>query len=62
MEEDMSKPPPGLTRYVVAKVDEEAVPTELLSAAQEAWDQAVELGQQHGIRNAQASVLAPTTR
>ncbi len=47
-------------RAEVAKIDEEAVPTDLLSAAQEAWDEAVELGQQHGVRNAQASVLAPT--
>ena len=33
---------------------------ELLSAAQEAWDDAVELGEQFGVRNSQASVLAPT--
>src|SRR3954469_7514030 len=44
----------------VAKIDEELVPTELLSAAQEAWDNAVELGDRFGVRNAQASVLAPT--
>ena len=36
------------------------MPTELLSAAQEAWDSAVELGGQYGVRNSQASVLAPT--
>ncbi|MGA2519847.1 MAG: hypothetical protein ABSG81_03405, partial [Acidimicrobiales bacterium] len=47
-------------RSEVAKIDEELVPTELLSAAQEAWDDAVELGEQFGVRNAQASVLAPT--
>src|SRR5665213_2690423 len=47
-------------RDAVAGVDEEAVPTELLSAAQEAWDAAVELGEQYGVRNSQASVLAPT--
>jgi ribonucleoside-diphosphate reductase alpha chain len=44
----------------VADIDEEEVPTELLSAAQEAWDLAVELGEQNGVRNSQASVLAPT--
>ena len=44
----------------VAKIDEEQVPTELLSAAQEAWDSAVELAETHGVRNAQATVLAPT--
>ena len=30
------------------------------AAAQEAWDLAVELGEQYGVRNSQASVLAPT--
>ncbi len=47
-------------RAEVAKIDEERVPPELLCAAQEAWDEAVELGQQHGVRNSQSSVLAPT--
>ncbi|MGH9292368.1 MAG: vitamin B12-dependent ribonucleotide reductase [Acidimicrobiales bacterium] len=47
-------------RAEVAKIDEELVPTELLSAAQEAWDGAVELAEQHGVRNSQATVLAPT--
>ncbi|HTT87108.1 MAG TPA: LAGLIDADG family homing endonuclease, partial [Acidimicrobiales bacterium] len=47
-------------RAEVAKIDEELVPPELLSAAQEAWDTAVELGERHGVRNSQASVLAPT--
>ncbi|MGH9204989.1 MAG: hypothetical protein ACRD1G_00260, partial [Acidimicrobiales bacterium] len=41
-------------------IDEEAVPTDLLSAAQRAWDSAVELGEEFGVRNSQASVLAPT--
>jgi ribonucleoside-diphosphate reductase alpha chain len=43
-----------------ARIDETLVPTELLSAAQEAWDQAVELAEVYGVRNSQASVLAPT--
>ncbi len=47
-------------RDAVAGIDEEAVPTDLLSAAQESWDLAVELGEQYGVRNSQASVLAPT--
>jgi ribonucleoside-diphosphate reductase alpha chain len=47
-------------RAEVAKIDEELVPMDLLSAAQEAWDDAVELGEQFGVRNSQASVLAPT--
>jgi len=47
-------------RDAVAGIDEEQVPTDLLCAAQEAWDSAVELGEQYGVRNSQASVLAPT--
>ncbi len=47
-------------RAEVAKIDEELVPTELLSAAQEAWDGAVELAEHYGVRNSQATVLAPT--
>ncbi len=43
-----------------ANIDEDVVPPELLSAAQEAWDEAVELAEQFGVRNSQASVLAPT--
>jgi ribonucleoside-diphosphate reductase alpha chain len=33
---------------------------ELLAAARRSWDEAVELGESHGYRNAQATVLAPT--
>ncbi len=33
---------------------------DLLKAAREDWDRAVELGKQHGYRNAQTTVLAPT--
>ena len=47
-------------RDEVAKIDEERVPPELLSGAQEEWDAAVELGEAYGVRNSQASVLAPT--
>ena len=43
-----------------AKIDEDVVPPEVLSAAQEAWDQAVDLAEVYGVRNSQASVLAPT--
>jgi ribonucleoside-diphosphate reductase alpha chain len=34
--------------------------TELLEAARRSWEEAVELGEAHGYRNAQATVLAPT--
>ena len=43
-----------------AEIDEELVPPDLLSAAQESWDMANELGERYGVRNSQASVLAPT--
>ncbi|HWO83017.1 MAG TPA: vitamin B12-dependent ribonucleotide reductase, partial [Solirubrobacterales bacterium] len=41
-------------------VDEMGIKGELLDAAQRAWDEAVKLGEEHGYRNAQATVLAPT--
>ena len=41
-------------------VDATGIKGELLEAAQRAWDEAVELGEEHGFRNAQATVLAPT--
>jgi ribonucleoside-diphosphate reductase alpha chain len=47
-------------RDAAARIDEELVPPDLLSAAQESWDAAVEIAEQHGVRNSQASVLAPT--
>ena len=47
-------------RAEAAKIDEDLVPPELLCAAQEAWDDAVELGERYGVRNSQATVLAPT--
>jgi ribonucleoside-diphosphate reductase alpha chain len=47
-------------RDAASHIDEELVPPELLSAAQESWDSAVEIAEKHGVRNAQASVLAPT--
>ena len=47
-------------RDEAAHIDEELVPPELLSAAQQAWDEAVAGGEEFGIRNSQASVLAPT--
>ena len=38
----------------------EVVPGELMAAGQEAWEAAVRDGEEHGVRNSQASVLAPT--
>src|SRR5690242_12462329 len=42
------------------EVDATGIKGDLLEAAQRAWDEAVELGEEHGYRNAQATVLAPT--
>ena len=38
----------------------DSVPADLLSACRRAWDEALNLGEVHGYRNAQATVLAPT--
>jgi ribonucleoside-diphosphate reductase alpha chain len=47
-------------RDAAYEIDSDGVKGELLQAAREAWDQAVALGDEHGYRNAQATVLAPT--
>src|SRR6476659_6144395 len=47
-------------RAEAAKIDEDLVPPALLGAAQQSWDEAVELGETFGVRNSQATVLAPT--
>ncbi len=47
-------------RQAVSDIDASLVAEDLLSAAATSWDEAVELGQLYGVRNSQASVLAPT--
>lgn len=47
-------------REAAQKIDAPEGPAELLQAALSAWDEALSLGQAHGYRNAQATVLAPT--
>ncbi len=47
-------------RVAAADIDEELLPADVLSAAQLAWDEAVAGGEEFGVRNSQASVLAPT--
>src|ERR1700742_3830234 len=42
------------------QVDGTGIKGDLLAAAQRSWDEAVELGDEHGYRNAQATVFAPT--
>jgi len=41
-------------------VDERLAPPALLKAARQAWDETLSRGEQHGFRNAQVTVLAPT--
>ena len=47
-------------RQAMQEIDSTLVPQEILEAAAEAWERACELGSEHGVRNSQASVLAPT--
>ena len=47
-------------QQAAAEIDEELVDPDLLSAAQESWDNACELAERFGVRNSQASVIAPT--
>ena len=46
--------------HEVLGIDQELCPDNLLDEAHKAWDTALELGEKHGYRNAQATVLAPT--
>jgi len=47
-------------RDEVKKINPAMAAEELLSAAASAWDEAVELAELYGVRNSQATVLAPT--
>ncbi|HZP55586.1 MAG TPA: vitamin B12-dependent ribonucleotide reductase, partial [Candidatus Saccharimonadales bacterium] len=47
-------------RDEVKKIDPSLVSEELLSAAASSWDEAVELSERYGVRNSQATLLAPT--
>jgi ribonucleoside-diphosphate reductase alpha chain len=49
----------GLSVQPVA-INPEFCPSDLLKAARHAWDRALALGENHGYRNAQATLLAPT--
>ena len=50
----------GKHREAVHDIDPRPVPRDLMQAARTAWDEAYALGAEHGYRNAQATVLAPT--
>jgi ribonucleoside-diphosphate reductase alpha chain len=47
-------------RAAAYRIIDDLVPPSLLSAARQAWDDAVAIGKTNGYRNAQATVLAPT--
>ena len=47
-------------RAALKDIDRTHVPKELHEAARDIWDECVDLGEQHGFRNAQVTVLAPT--
>jgi ribonucleoside-diphosphate reductase alpha chain len=47
-------------RDAAADLDDSLVDAELLAAARQSWDEAVAGGEEFGVRNSQASVLAPT--
>ena len=47
-------------RAAIKDIDKTNVPKDLLQAAKTVWDEVIEMGEQHGFRNAQATVLAPT--
>jgi ribonucleoside-diphosphate reductase alpha chain len=47
-------------RDAAYEVDGTGIKGDLLEAAHRSWDEAVELGEEHGYRNAQATVFAPT--
>ena len=47
-------------REAVDEIDDDRAPANVLTAARDAWDDALELGAKHGYRNAQTTLLAPT--
>ncbi len=47
-------------RAALKDIDRTHVPKDMFERAREIWDECVELGEKHGYRNGQATVLAPT--
>jgi ribonucleoside-diphosphate reductase alpha chain len=47
-------------RAALKDINRTHMPKDLFEAAKNVWDEVIELGEQHGFRNAQATVLAPT--
>jgi ribonucleoside-diphosphate reductase alpha chain len=47
-------------RAAIKDIDKTHVPKDLMQAARTVWDEVIEMGEEHGFRNAQSTVLAPT--
>jgi ribonucleoside-diphosphate reductase alpha chain len=47
-------------REAARQIPDTGVPAPLLASARDLWDETYELGEQHGYRNAQTTLLAPT--
>ena len=50
----------GMHRDAAWALAQAAAPADLVDAARSVWDEALDLGREHGYRNAQVTVLAPT--
>src|SRR3954468_2475259 len=47
-------------RQKADKIDSTWVPSDMMEAARTTWDDAIAIGREHGFRNGQATVIAPT--
>ena len=53
-------PPGGIDHDAIRTINDPLASRDLLDAARECWDRALALGEHHGYRNAQTTVIAPT--
>jgi ribonucleoside-diphosphate reductase alpha chain len=47
-------------KVIPVGINQKVCPPDLLHASKEAWDRALQFGEEHGYRNAQVTVIAPT--
>ena len=59
-EQGADEPGPEMHRDELGVIDTSLAPSPVLAAAHDAWDDAVGLAEVYGVRNSQATVLAPT--
>lgn len=50
----------AMHRDAVEEIDHDLLPDNLTGPARQVWDDCLDLGEQHGFKNSQATVLAPT--